>query len=84
MTSPLHRVWTPHPEKGVDPIQDLFLSLTTILILAQAAAAGATPTIMCLMMTASQADPSSVVTHIPRMMMMGITIVAKRSKRTPK
>ncbi len=78
MTSPLHQVQTPRPEKGVGLVQDLLLALAPVL--AQAAAAGATPTIMHLMMTASQLDPLSVITRTPRTTMMVITIV----ERTPK
>ncbi len=56
--------------------QDLLLALIPILI--WAAAAGATPTIMCLIMTASQADPSSTITHTPRMMMTDVSITLTR------
>jgi hypothetical protein len=61
MISPLHQAQTPHPEKGVTPIKGLLLTLAPILALAQAAAIGAMPTIMWLMMTTSQADPQAQV-----------------------
>jgi hypothetical protein len=55
MTSPFNQAQTPCPKKGFALIQDLLLTLVTAL--AQAAAAGATPTIMCLMMTAMSSGP---------------------------
>ncbi len=61
-TSPLHQAWTLCQKKGVALVQDLLLALVPVLALAQAAVAGATPIIMCLMMTASQAYLSSMIT----------------------
>ena len=77
MTSPLHQAQTPCSEKGVALVQYLLLALVPAL--AQAAVAGATPTIMCLMMTASHADPSSAITCTPRTMMTDITIILTRA-----
>jgi hypothetical protein len=84
MPSPLHQTRTPHPEKGVALIQDLLLPPVPVLALAQAA--GATTTIMCLMMISRRAHHPSVGTCTPpRTLTMDISIaLTKKGKRTHK
>ncbi len=56
-------------------VQDLLLALVPVLALACAAAAGATPTIMRLMIIANQAHtPSGSTCTPPRTMTMDVTI----------
>jgi hypothetical protein len=62
-TTPHCQVWTLYPEKGVAPCQGLLLAHAPVLALAQTAAKGATQITMALMMTASQAAPSSASIH---------------------
>ncbi len=71
---------TPCPEKEVAPVQGLLLALCSIVSLAWAAVTQAMLTIMCLMMTASQADPPSASTcTLLRTTMMDISIVPTRT-----
>jgi hypothetical protein len=73
MTSPLCQAWTSCPEKGVALAQDLLCSLVPSLPLAQAA--GATTTIMWLMMIASQAhSPSTGICTPLRVIMADVAI----------
>ncbi len=69
-------------KKGAALVEGLLLALALALVLAVAwaAAGGATPSIMCLMMTASQADPPSASTCTPlRMMTTDISIIPTRA-----
>jgi hypothetical protein len=78
-TTPLCQAQTLCPEIGVAPVPGLLLALAPVLVLAQAAATGATPTIMLLIMTTSQVDPSSANTCTLRTKTMDITIVPTRA-----
>jgi hypothetical protein len=78
MTSPLCQAWTLCPGKGVALVQDLLLAL--ILGLALAQAAGATTTIMCLMMIASRVHSHSAGTCTPpRGMTADVSIALTRA-----
>jgi hypothetical protein len=61
-------------------VQYLLLALVPVLAFAQAAVAGATPTIMRLMITANQAHtPSRSTCTPPRTMMMDVSITLTRT-----
>ncbi len=78
MTSPLSQAWTTCPEKGFALAQDLLCTLVLSLALAQAA--GATTTIMCPMMIASQARSQSAgICTSQRVMMADVSIALTRA-----
>jgi hypothetical protein len=76
MTTLLHQAPAIHPKEGVDIVQDLLHALALVLALAQAA--GATKNIISNNMIASRAQPPNAGVHIPRRMMIDITIIQTR------